>query len=243
MPLSDDDVREILRLIDEAEDEELELETEAYSLYVRQVVDRRPAPRARAKPTGKTVAIVDTTTRDGNQSLWSATGLTTDDIVSIAPTIDRVGFHAMDFSSSTHMAVAVRFHQEDPWERLRLVRAAMPNTPLSYITTGMRFISWVPCDEDLMRLSFRCVVRNGIRRFQFADPTNDPDRLKAAARMAREEGVEEIVVGLTYSVSEVHTHEYYAERAAALEHVFDLGALHSGEIEGRQYFELVVADR
>ena len=87
MPLSDDDVREILRLIDEAEDEELELETEAYSLYVRQVVEPRPAPRTRAKPTGKTVAIVDTTTRDGNESLWSATGLTTDDIVSIAPAL------------------------------------------------------------------------------------------------------------------------------------------------------------
>ena len=226
MPLSDDDVREILRLIDEAEDEELELETETFSLYVRQVLEPRPAPRPRSKPTGKTVGIVDTTTRDGNQSLWSATGLTTDDIVSIAPTIDRVGFHAIDFSSSTHMAVAVRFHQEDPWERLRLVRAAMPNTPLSYITTGMRFISWVPCDEDLMRLSFRCVVRNGIRRFQFADPTNDPDRLKAAARMAREEGVEEIVVGLTYSVSEVHTHEYYAERAAGLADCEDMDRLY-----------------
>ena len=226
MPLSEDDVREILRLIDEAEDEELELETEAYSLYVRQALEPRQAPRARPKPSGKTVAIVDTTTRDGNQSLWSATGLTTDDIVSIAPTIDRVGFHAMDFSSSTHMAVAVRFHREDPWERLRLVRTAMPNTPLSYITTGMRFISWVPCDEDLMRLSFRCVVRNGIRRFQFADPTHAPDRLKAAARMAREEGVDEIVVGLTYSVSEVHTHEYYAERAAALADCGDMDRLY-----------------
>jgi oxaloacetate decarboxylase alpha subunit len=67
-----------------------------------------------------------------------------------------------------------------------------------------------------MRLSFRCVVRNGIRRFQIADPSNDPPRLRRLARMAREEGVEEVVVGLTYSVSPVHTHEYYAERAAAL---------------------------
>ena len=98
------------------------------------------------------VDIVDTTTRDGNQSLWSATGLTTPDVLSIAPTMDRVGFHAADFSSSTHMAVSVRFHREDPWERIRLVSAAMPNTPLSFITTGMRFISWVPADEDVMRL-------------------------------------------------------------------------------------------
>ena len=80
-----------------------------------------------ASTHGGLVDIVDTTTRDGNQSLWSATGLTTPDILAIAPTIDRVGFHAADFTSSTHMAVAVRFHREDPWERTRLVSAAMPN--------------------------------------------------------------------------------------------------------------------
>jgi oxaloacetate decarboxylase alpha subunit len=162
------------------------------------------------------VDIVDTTMRDGNQSLWSATGLTTPDVLAIAPTVDRVGFHACDFSSSTHMAVSVRFHREDPWERFRLVSAAMPSTPLSFITTGMRFISWVPADEEVMRLSFRCVVRNGIRRFQIADPSNDPVRLRRLASMARQEGVEEVVIGLTYSVSEVHTHAYFAERAAAL---------------------------
>ena len=165
---------------------------------------------------GRLVDIVDTTTRDGNQSLWSATGLTTPDLLAIAPTMDRVGFHALDFTSSTHLAVSVRFHREDPWERIRLVSAAMPATPLGFITTGMRFISWVPADEDVMRLVFRCVVRNGIRRFQVADPSNDPARLRRLAALAREEGVEEVVIGLTYSVSEVHTHSYYAERAAAL---------------------------
>ena len=123
----------------------------------------------------RTIGIVDTTTRDGNQSLWSATGLRTADILQIAPTLDRIGFHAADFTSSTHMGVAVRFHQEDPWERTRLVSAAMPNTPLSFITTGMRFITWTPADEEVMRLAFRCVARNGIRRFQIADPTNEPD--------------------------------------------------------------------
>ena len=169
-----------------------------------------------APQPSRVVDVVDTTMRDGNQSLWSATGLTTSDVLSIAPTVDRVGFHACDFTSSTHMAVSVRFHREDPWERIRLVSAAMPSTPLSFITTGMRFISWVPADEEVMRLAFRCVVRNGIRRFQVADPSNDPARLRRLAGMAREEGVEEIVIGLTYSVSEVHTHAYFAERAAAL---------------------------
>lgn len=174
----------------------------------------------------RVVEIVDTTTRDGNQSLWSATGLTTADVVAIAPTIDRVGFRAVDFTSSTHMAVAVRFHREDPWARLRLVRAAMPETKLSFITSGMRFITWVPADEDVMRLAFRCVARNGIRRFQVVDPSNDPERLRRVAALARQEGVEEIVLGLTYSISEVHTHAYYAERAAALADCAEMDAFY-----------------
>ena len=172
------------------------------------------------------VDIVDTTTRDGNQSLWGATGLTTSDILAIAPAMDRVGFHAADFTSSTHMAVSVRFHREDPWEHIRLVSGAMPNTPLSFITTGMRFITWVPADEEVMRLAYRCVVRNGIRRFQVADPSNDPARLRRIAALAKEEGVEEVVIGLTYSISEVHTHAYYAERAAALADCVEMDRLY-----------------
>jgi oxaloacetate decarboxylase alpha subunit len=172
------------------------------------------------------VEFVDTTTRDGNQSLWSATGLTTPDVLAIAPTLDRVGYHALDFTSSTHMAVSVRFHREDPWERIRLVSAAMPDTPLGMISTGMRFISWVPADEEVMRLSFRLVVRNGLRRLQIADPSNDPSRVRRIAAMAKAEGIEEVVIGLTYSISPVHTHDYYAERAAALADCADMDRLY-----------------
>jgi oxaloacetate decarboxylase alpha subunit len=162
------------------------------------------------------IEIVDTTTRDGNQSLWGATGLTTPDVLAIAPTMDRVGFHALDFTSSTHMAVSVRYHREDPWQRIRQVAAAMPDTPLTFLTTGTRFISWKPADADVIRLSFRLAMRNGIRRVMIADPMNDTERLTWLARMAREEGAEEVVVGLTYSVSEVHTDAYYGSRAQAL---------------------------
>ncbi len=162
------------------------------------------------------IEYVDTTMRDGNQSLWSATGLTTPDVLAIAPTIDQVGYHACDFTSSTHMAVSVRFHHEDPWERIRLMSAAMPNTPLSMITPGLRFIAWVPAEDDVMELVFKLVVRNGIRRLQIADPSNDVARLKRVAELAKSQGMEEVVIGLTYSISDVHTHEYYAEHAAVL---------------------------
>jgi oxaloacetate decarboxylase (Na+ extruding) subunit alpha len=174
----------------------------------------------------KTIEIVDTTMRDGNHSLWGATGLTTPDILAIAPTIDRVGFRVCDFTSSTHMAVSVRFHREDPWERLRLTAAAMPNTPLSMIGTGKRFASWRPCAEDVMALVFRCMVRNGLRRVQIADPTNDPDDLAQMAGIAKAEGVEEVVIGLTYSVSPVHTDAFYAERARAMGACADVDRLY-----------------
>ncbi|HWH94387.1 MAG TPA: hypothetical protein VNT03_11055 [Baekduia sp.] len=176
--------------------------------------------------TGRAIDVIDTTIRDGNQSVWSATGLTTPDVLAVAPMLDRVGYHALDFTSSTHMAVSVRFHHEDPWERLRQVAAAMPRTPLGMITTGMRFISWVPAAADVMALSFRLVARNGIRRMQIADPSNDVERLQALAAMARREGIEEVVVGLTYSISDVHTHDYYAQRAAALAGCGDMDRLY-----------------
>src|SRR6201985_3144853 len=174
----------------------------------------------------RTIEVLDNTPRDGNQSLWGATGLTTPDVLAIAPVLDRVGYHALDFTSSTHMAVSVRFHQEDPWERIRLVSAAMPQTPLGMITTGMRFISWVPAAEEVMRLSYRLAVRNGLRRVQIADPSNHPDRVQRIAAMAKQEGVEEVVIGLTYSISEVHTHQYYAEVAAALSDCPDMDRLY-----------------
>jgi oxaloacetate decarboxylase (Na+ extruding) subunit alpha len=175
---------------------------------------------------GRLVEFVDTTTRDGNQSLWSATGLTTPDVLAIAPTMDRVGYHALDFTSSTHMAVSVRFHREDPWERIRQVSAAMPNTPLSMITPGMRFIAWVPAEEDVMGLAFKLVVRHGIRRLQIADPANDVTRLRRVAALAKAQGMEEVVMGLTYSISPVHTHAYYAERAAELADCADMDRLY-----------------
>jgi oxaloacetate decarboxylase alpha subunit len=168
------------------------------------------------------VEFIDTSTRDGDQSLWSATGLATADVLQVAPVIDRVGYHALDFTASTFIGISVRFHREDPWRRIRLVSAAMPNTPLGMITSGMRFISWVPAGEDVMALAFRLVARNGIRRLQVVDPANDPERLKRIAALARAEGIEEVVLGLTYSISPVHTVPYYAERAAALADCADM---------------------
>jgi oxaloacetate decarboxylase (Na+ extruding) subunit alpha len=174
------------------------------------------------------VGIVDTTVRDGNQSLWSATGLSTQDILAVAPTIDRVGYHALDFTSSTHLAISVRYHLEDPWERLRLTAAAMPRTRLTFLTTGTRFISWTPAADDVLALAFATAVRNGVRRFQIMHPSNDVPTLHSLARMARRAGAEEVVLALTYSVSPVHDDAYFSERIAALT---------AGEVADRFYLK------
>jgi oxaloacetate decarboxylase alpha subunit len=162
------------------------------------------------------VGIVDTTVRDGHQSLWSANALTTPMIAGAAPIMARAGFHAVDFTSSTHMAMAVRWHREDPWERLRVVSALMPETRLGFITPGMRFMAWRRAPTEVMRLALRCVIRNGVRRIWVAESMNDVPTALRIAGIAREEGAEEVLVGLVYSLSPVHTDAYYAERARAV---------------------------
>ena len=159
------------------------------------------------------IGLVDTTVRDGHQSLWSADALTTAMIADIAPVTDRVGFRAIDFTSSTHMAMAVRTQAEDPWERIRVVRELMPETPLGFITPGMRFMAWERAPIDVMRLALRCVIRNGIRRIWVAEAMNDVETALRIARIAKEEHADEVLVGLVYSISPVHTDDYYAARA------------------------------
>ncbi|HKI92125.1 MAG TPA: hypothetical protein VJ986_07470 [Gaiellaceae bacterium] len=163
-----------------------------------------------------TIGLVDSTVRDGHQSLWSANALTTPMLAAIAPVTARVGYRALDFTSSTHMAMSVRWHREDPWERIRVIRELMPETRLGFITPGMRFMAWERAPLDVMRLALRCVIRNGIDRVWVAESMNDVATDLEIARIAKEEGAAEVLVGLVYSVSPVHTDAYYGTRAAAV---------------------------
>jgi oxaloacetate decarboxylase alpha subunit len=162
------------------------------------------------------IELVDVALRDGNQSLWGATGLSTAHCLSVAPLLDRVGFRALDFTSSTHMGIAVRSFRENPWERIRLMHAAMPNTPLQFITTGFRFISWQTSDAELMRVVYRRLVANGLTRFAVIDPMHDMEALLECARLIRAEGGTEIVAGLTFTLSAVHDDAFYAACARRL---------------------------
>jgi oxaloacetate decarboxylase (Na+ extruding) subunit alpha len=175
---------------------------------------------------GGAVELVDVSVRDGNQSLWGAAGLTTPQLLQIAPVLDRAGFRALDFTSSTHMGVAVRTHRENPWERIRLVHAAMPHTLLQFIGTGFRFISWQATHADVMRLIYERLVDAGIGRFIVLDPMHDMDAVRATARMAVAAGAREIVAALTFTVSDVHDDAFYAGLAAGMARCPDIGRVY-----------------
>jgi oxaloacetate decarboxylase (Na+ extruding) subunit alpha len=160
--------------------------------------------------------IVETSLRDGNQSLWAALEIDTARTLTIAPVMERVGFKAIDFTTSTHMAVAVRYKKEDPWERIRLMAKTMPRTPLQFLSTGFRFISWETASPEFMKLAFATLVRNGIRRFALADPMNNAQSNVACARMVKEAGGEYVVAALVFTLSPIHDDAHYVACARTL---------------------------
>ena len=172
------------------------------------------------------VQLVETSLRDGNQCLWSALGVDTAKTLTIAPVMDRVGFKAIDFTTSTHMGVAVRYKREDPWERIRLMAKATPNTPLQFLSTGFRFISWETASPEFMALAFGTLIKNGLRRFALADPMNDADANVACARMIKAAGGEYVVGALVFTLSPIHDDAHYVARARTLAESSDVDAIY-----------------
>jgi oxaloacetate decarboxylase alpha subunit len=163
-----------------------------------------------------TVRLVDTSTRDGNQSLWGVTGFTTGMVEALGPHLEAAGFVAIDFTSSTALSMGVRWNRESPWERISRMRAVVPTTPLSLITTGMRFMSWDRTPTSVMRMSFAALAASGVRRIQISEPMNDTAAAIAIGTMAKEEGIEEVVAALTFTESPVHDDSLYSRCAAVL---------------------------
>ncbi len=173
-----------------------------------------------------TIQLVETSLRDGNQCLWGALGVDTAKTLTIAPVMEECGFKAIDFTTSTHMGVAVRYKQEDPWERIRGMAQACPDTPLQFLSTGFRFIAWETASPEFMELAFRTLATNGIRRFALADPMNDAASNAEVARLVKRAGGEEVIGALVYSISPIHDDAHYAEAARVMAASPDVDALY-----------------
>ena len=171
------------------------------------------------------VKFVDTTFRDGNQSLWGATGLTTGNILSIASDMDNAGFKAIELTSSIHMGIGVRYHKENPWEKMRLIAQAIKKTPLIFGTTGRRFIGFKRMPDSIMSLVMERVAANGIRRVWILDAAHEVNLFHRTARLAKSVRIEDVVAVLCFSISPVHTDEYYAQKAKEIARCADIDTL------------------
>lgn len=163
------------------------------------------------------VRLVDVSLRDGNQSLWGAVGVRNRTVERVGPALNEVGYRALELMTSTLMATAVRYHHEDPWARIDAARRALPNTPLGFLTTGKRFISFSRTPANLFQLAFDLLRRHGITRMWVIDPMHDMAAAQETARMAKRAGFDEVVGGLCYTISPVHTDDYFADKVAEFE--------------------------
>lgn len=172
------------------------------------------------------VSLVDVSLRDGNQSVWGAVGVRTRMIGKMAPCLDPVGYRAIELVSSTIIAVAVRFHHEDPWAKIDLARRLAPNTRLGFLTTGKRFISFGRTPAPILRLAYDLLRRHGITRMWVIDPMHDMQATRDNARVAKEVGFEEVVAGICYTRSPVHSDAYYADKVAEIDDCADIDSVY-----------------
>jgi oxaloacetate decarboxylase alpha subunit len=154
------------------------------------------------------IRFVDTTIRDGHQSLW-AERMTTGMMTPIAGTLDRAGFDAVEILSGSHVKKSVRELREDPWERIRAVAKRMPNTPLRLIAGRINTFGFDP--PEMYQLFIDLMALNGVREARISEPWNDLPGWTRRVVSARKAGLRPIV-NLIYSVSPRHTDEYYIER-------------------------------
>ena len=157
------------------------------------------------------VGLIDTTLRDGNQSLW-ATRMTTETMLPILPAMDRAGFHSLEMMATVNMDVCVRFLEENPWDRIRMIRRQVRQTPLRMMGMALFFsISRVYPDEVVELFNASC-ARAGIEHMWVTAAMNDVRTAEVGIRSAREAGCR-TEGAIQFTVSPVHTDEFFVQAA------------------------------
>jgi oxaloacetate decarboxylase alpha subunit len=154
------------------------------------------------------IKFVDTTIRDGHQSLW-AENMTTGMMLPVAEAMDRAGFDAIELISSSHLKKCVRELKEDPWARVKLVSQRITRTPLR-LNAG-RFSAFDITPRSMYRLFMERMAANGIREARISEEWNELEGWTWKCDVARDVGINP-VPNIIYSVSPKHTDEYFAER-------------------------------
>ncbi|NJF26152.1 pyruvate/oxaloacetate carboxyltransferase [Thermococcus sp. Bubb.Bath] len=160
------------------------------------------------------VNIVDTTFRDAHQSLI-ATRLQTEDMLAIAEKMDRIGFYSMEVWGGATFDVAIRYLNEDPWERLRLLREHIKKTKLQMLLRGQNLVGYRHYPDDVAKKFVELAHKNGIDIFRVFDALNDVRNMEVAIRKAKEVGAE-VQGAIAYTTGKVFTLEYYMRKVEEL---------------------------
>lgn len=163
----------------------------------------------------KQIKIVDTTLRDGHQSLI-ATRMTTPQIEGILETMDQAGFYALECWGGATFDACLRFLNEDPWERLRLIRKKVKNTKLQMLLRGQNLLGYKNYPDDIVSEFVKKSVENGIDIIRIFDALNDLRNLETAFKATKEAGGHAQGT-ICYTVSDVHTIEYFKNLAIEME--------------------------
>lgn len=161
------------------------------------------------------VKIVDTSLRDGHQSLL-ATRLRVEDVLPVAEMLDKAGYHALEVWGGAVFDSCIRFLDEDPWERLRLIRKACPNTKLQMLFRGQNILGYRHYSDELVELFVKKSLENGIDIIRVFDALNDLRNLKCAVDSTKKYNGH-CQIALSYTTSPVHTIEYFVNLAKEVE--------------------------
>ena len=157
------------------------------------------------------VGITELALRDAHQSLH-ATRMTTADMLPICDKLDKVGYKYIEGWGGATYDSCIRFLNEDPWDRLRKLHAALPNNKIMMLLRAQNLLGYKHYADDVVEKFVATAAKNGIGCFRIFDACNDPRNMECATKAAKKSGVD-VQMAISYAVTPFHTNEKYAELA------------------------------
>ncbi|HHB1264607.1 TPA: oxaloacetate decarboxylase, partial [Vibrio cholerae] len=162
----------------------------------------------------KRVGVTDVVLRDAHQSLF-ATRLRIDDMLPIAQQLDQIGYWSLECWGGATFDSCIRFLGEDPWQRLRLLKQAMPNTPLQMLLRGQNLLGYRHYADDVVDTFVERAVKNGMDVFRVFDAMNDVRNMQQALQAVKKMGAHAQGT-LCYTTSPVHNLQTWVDVAQQL---------------------------
>ena len=161
------------------------------------------------------VGITETICRDAHQSLI-ATRMTTEEMLPALPLMDKVGYHSLEVWGGATFDACLRFLNEDPWDRLRKIRKAAPNSKLQMLFRGQNVLGYRHYADDVVEYFVQKSIANGIDIIRIFDALNDVRNLQTAINATKKEGGH-VQAAISYTISPVHNNEYFVKLAKEYE--------------------------